>query len=93
MVLRTARQTTADALAALGRATELNDKAMTLLSVKDPLAYQAVQVMNQQGLYADPDYDPSDEAEARRIEEREGGLSDDDERDFLRSIGADFDAE
>ena len=74
----------------------LLDKAIVLLSTKDPLAFQGVQAMNQHGPY-DERYDPSDEAELKRLGEaiKEGDISVDDsdeatreqEREFLHSIG------
>lgn len=66
------------------------DKAMTLLSVKDPLSYQQIQAMDYPQQYTD--YDPSDEGEIRRIHERLGDLDDtedkmtDAERDFLDDL-------
>jgi hypothetical protein len=74
----------------------LLDKAIVLLSTKDPLAYQAVQVMNQQGAGYTERYDPSDDAELARFgEAQEGDLDVDDreraareaEREFLHSVG------
>jgi hypothetical protein len=50
--------------------SKLLSQAVNLLSVKDPLAYQAVATVNQP-VYA---YDPSDEAEILRMRAR--GVSD-----------------
>jgi uncharacterized membrane protein YccC len=81
--------------AADGNRTKLLDKSIALLSVKDPLAYQAVQVMEQATSYNQP-YDPSDEAdlERLRIMHQEGdvdGPSDgptvEQEREFLAQLG------
>lgn len=64
------------------------DKAMALLSVKDPISYQAVEAMTVAGQYASH-YDPSDEGEITRIHDREGdrdGVQEqmnDAQRDFL----------
>jgi hypothetical protein len=48
---------------------KINDKITTMLGTKDPLAFQAVQGMSNNGnSYATVEYvDPSDEAEARRV--------------------------
>lgn len=67
------------------------DKAIALLSVKDPIAFQAVQAMDLQDQYTSH-YDPSDEGEISRIHEREGerdGIEEqmnDDDREFLDDI-------
>ena len=47
--------------------TKLLDKAIAILSTKEPMAFQALQVMNQHGQYTDDRYDPSDEAEVDRL--------------------------
>lgn len=76
---------------------QLLDKALALLSAKDPMAFQAVQAMNQTGLYTEP-YDPSDEAEIEKMKafgiipaDEEGDLdghgSPDEEREWLRTHG------
>lgn len=72
----------------------LLDKAIGLLSTKDPLAFQQVQVMSDPSAYDDVDYDPSDEAEIQRINARSDGLTDlesldAEERAFLDSLGVD----
>jgi hypothetical protein len=46
------------------------DKMATLLSTKDPLAFQAVQAMGYSPQY--DDFNPSMEAETERIHERDG---------------------
>lgn len=75
--------------------TRLLDKAMALLSTTDPLAFQQVQVMSTPSGYDDDQYDPSDEAEIRRIRERDGSLDltedlDAEERSFLAAeLGVD----
>jgi hypothetical protein len=48
----------------------LLDKMATLLSTKDPLAFQAVQAMGYPSQY--DDFNPSVEAETARIHERDG---------------------
>jgi len=52
---------------------DLLDKLVTLISVKDPLAYQAVQAMSQDqvSIFSDP-HDPSDANEADYIMTRDG---------------------
>jgi hypothetical protein len=74
----------------------LLDKAIGLIATKDPLAFQAVQVMNQQGAGYTERYDPSDEAELARYGEAQEGDLDVDDRDraareaeleFLHSVG------
>lgn len=72
------------------------DKALVLLSTKDPISYQAVQAMDFQDQYTSH-YDPSDEGEIQRIHEREGDRDGFEERmndaerefldDFLPGIG------
>lgn len=54
---------------------EINDKAMALLRAQDPWQFQAIQVMNPQTQY-DAVYDPSPEAEAERIAERDNKKED-----------------
>jgi hypothetical protein len=49
---------------------KLLDKAFTLLSTKDPLAFQAVQAMGYTQQY--DDFNPSVEAETERIHDRDG---------------------
>lgn len=78
---------------------QLLDKAIAILSSKGPLEFQALQAMNQSGLYTDDRYDPSDEAEADKLKafgivpaDEEGfpdGLygSPTDELDWLRDHG------
>lgn len=65
----------------------LVDKAMGLVATTDPLAFQQVQVMTQPSGYDEPEYDPSDEAEVRRIQERERDLGTG--RDDLNAIDTD----
>lgn len=68
------RQTLSDVTGLTGEQLRVIDKLTTLLSTKDPLAFQAVQAMQYQHGYSVPDdeiYDPSDEAENRRLEYRE----------------------
>ena len=60
------------------RQLELIDKVVTLVSVKDPLAYQAVQAMNTH--YTEV-YDPSEEAEALKEKLKENGDGFDDYED------------
>lgn len=79
--------------------TQLLDKAIAILSTKDPMAFQALQVMNTQGLYTDGDrYDPSDEAEVDRLKafgilpadeegDLNGDVSPDEELEWLRTHG------
>lgn len=66
-------------LSASGRAQlkqiELNDKAMALLKAQDPWQFQTIQAMNATTLY-DEVYDPSPEAEASRIAERQNKKED-----------------
>lgn len=73
----------------------LLDKSVRLLSVKDPMSYQAVSVMDTVGQYTER-YDPSDEAEEDRLrafgrKPEEGDLNGEDdaehERRFYDSIG------
>jgi len=67
---------------------ELLDKTVTLLAARDPLAYQQIQAMNGVVQY-DEWHDPSDEAEIRRMRERDGDRGDDlndYERDVLGEI-------
>lgn len=52
------------------RQLDLVDKMTTIASSHDVMAYQAIQVMDQQATSYDEPYDPSDEAEARREAER-----------------------
>lgn len=47
--------------------TKLLDKTIAILSTKEPMAFQAMQVMNDHGQYTDGRYDPSDEAEVERL--------------------------
>lgn len=55
------------------RQLDLVDKATTIAAAQDVAAYQAIQVMDQARVgYPGDDYDPSDEAEARREAVREG---------------------
>lgn len=69
---------------------KIMDKLVAILAVKDPLSYQQIQAMDMAPQYTD--YDPSDEAEIRRIHERLGDLDDtedmmtDAERDFLDDL-------
>lgn len=91
----TYRQALSDTQETQRKSIDLHDKAITLLSTKDPLAFQSVQAMSSPVPYTDMDYDPSDEAEARRLadlraQDDEGEMSDAEQREFLRSIGADF---
>lgn len=51
------------------RQIDLNEKAFAQLRSSDPWQYQAIQSMTQTALY-DTEYDPSEEADARRIAER-----------------------
>ena len=51
------------------RQLDLNEKAFAQLRATDPWQYQAIQAMTQTSLY-DAEYDPSPEAEAQRIAER-----------------------
>lgn len=51
------------------RQLDLNEKAFAQLRASDPWQYQAIQSMTQTALY-DTEYDPSEEADARRIAER-----------------------
>lgn len=52
------------------RQLDLIDKAFALLRAAGPWEFQQVQVMGQQGMY-DEVYDPSPEAEADRIAQRQ----------------------
>ena len=45
----------------------LTDKAMGLLSSKDPMTFQAIQAMGTSSLYPEEDYDPSDRGEFDRL--------------------------
>lgn len=54
---------------------EVVDKAVALVRAADPWQYQAIQAMQYQVPY-DADYDPSPEAEARRIAERDSAVDD-----------------
>lgn len=79
--------------------TELLDKAIALLSTQDPMAFQALQVMNGHGQYtADDRYDPSDEAEADKMRafglvpgeeegDRDGIGNTDEELEWFRAHG------
>jgi hypothetical protein len=70
MILRESRRRSeADSAVALAQVAAL-DKAMTLLSTKDPLAFQAVQAMGWPQQY--DDFNPSLEAETERIHDRDG---------------------
>ena len=70
MLLRESRKKSdADREVALAQ-TALLDKALALLSTKDPLAFQAVQAMGYPSQY--DDFNPSVEAETERIHERDG---------------------
>ena len=51
------------------RQADTIEKAFAQLRAADPWQYQSIQAMNQPGLY-DAVYDPSEEAEAKRIAER-----------------------
>jgi hypothetical protein len=67
---------------------DLLDKTVTLLSARDPLSYQQIQAMNGVVQY-DEWHDPSDEAEIRRMRDRDGDRGEDlneHERDFLDDI-------
>lgn len=75
---------------------ELLDKTIALLSAKGPLEFQALQAMNQTGLYTDEPYDPSDEAEIDKLKafgmipaDEEGAVNgdEDDELAWLRDHG------
>jgi len=56
--------------------TDLNEKAQALVASSDPLVYQQIQAMNQSLDYSGyQDYDPSDEAEAERIANRNPNLA------------------
>ena len=52
------------------------DKTIALLASRDALTYQSVQFMNGVSYDATEPYDPSDEAEIRRIEERNRPVGD-----------------
>lgn len=55
------------------RQLDIVDKTTALAASKDVQAFQAIQVMDAQRVgYPGDDYDPSDEAEARREAERYG---------------------
>lgn len=55
---------------------DLNDKSQTLVAASDPLAFQQIQAMSlPTGYDGYQDYDPSDEAEAQRISERNPNLA------------------
>lgn len=74
---------------------QLLDKAFALLSAKGPLEFQAVQAMNQTGLYTEEPYDPSDESEIEKMKafgiipaNEEGAVDgDDEELNWLSSHG------
>lgn len=51
------------------------EKAFAQLRSTDPWQYQAIQVMNQNAEYDKP-YDPSEEAEAKRIAQRQNAVDD-----------------
>jgi hypothetical protein len=70
MLLRESRKKSdADREVALAQNATL-DKAIALLSTKDPLAFQAVQAMGWPSQY--DDFNPSMEAEQVRIHDRDG---------------------
>lgn len=52
------------------RQLDLIDKSVALVRAADPWQYQQIQAMDNAGMY-DEVYDPSPEAEARRIAERQ----------------------
>lgn len=72
---------------------ELNSKSQALVAAKDPLAYQAIQVMGSAHGYSGfENFDPSDEAEVQRIAERHGEKEDEPdafERSFIDELGVD----
>lgn len=55
------------------RQLDLIDKSITMVRAAGPWEYQQVQAMSQNGLY-DEIYDPSPEAEARRIADRQNNV-------------------
>ena len=70
MILRESRKRSdADREVSLAQMRTI-DKAIALLSTKDPLAFQAVQAMDFASQY--DDFNPSMEAEMERIHERDG---------------------
>lgn len=75
------------------RQLDLVDKATAIAASKDVAAYQAIQVMDQARVgYPGDDYDPSDEAEARREAIRDGLDPEEmtsEEQEQLRSLFAD----
>jgi hypothetical protein len=76
----------------LAEPLRLVDKAMALLSTTDPLVFQQVQVMGTPSEYDDFDkFDPSDEGELKRIDERSGkSYQEDDVNGFESSFLTDL---
>lgn len=76
---------------------KLVDKAMGLVATTDPIAFQQVQAMSIPSGYDESSFDPSDQAEMERIEERNPnlGMQGDDlnglTQDTLRELGVDPD--
>jgi hypothetical protein len=58
------------------RLVEVLDKTITLAQSKGPLEFQAVQAMTMQYPVQETQYDPSDEAEARRLGEYKPAVED-----------------
>jgi|TARA_R100000482_G_scaffold124710_2_gene78550 hypothetical protein len=72
-VLKVSKEVVESVSPVLLRQLELVDKATTLAASKDVAAYQGIQVMGREpSVGYDENYDPSDEAEARREAERHG---------------------
>ena len=61
------------------RALESVDRALALAASSDALTYQAIRLPEQVSLYSDPNYDPSDQGEIERINQRRGVVDLEDE--------------
>jgi hypothetical protein len=68
------------------------DKTLALVGTADPLAFQQVQAMGTPSGYDEPEFDPSDEGEVERINQRNPNLArqGDEVNGFEQSILADL---
>lgn len=90
VVLRACKGVVESLQPVLNRQLDLVDKFTTLAAAHDVMAYQGIQAMSQPVVGYDGDnYDPSDEAEARREAERHNldpEILSDEEQEQLRSL-------
>jgi hypothetical protein len=57
---------------------QLVDKALALVAARGPLEFQAIQAMNPASGYDSDNFDPSDEAEIKRLQDLQRAYQEDD---------------